>query len=289
MAFRRKKKELEDLGLAEEEIIDFKEFEEFDEKAGKEKGVKPEEIEKTFIFHISNGCPICGSDVKGNDYYRYFCEECNVLFDKKDIIEKEFGKSIRETAIRKTRLSDAEKEELEKKRKELKERIYRTFTKEEKKELAEEAEQRKEEEAEEPEEVEEVEAEVIPPTRPALEALAEEPEEETEEPEEEAHEEAEEPEAEEPEEVEEPETEEPEEVEPEEPETEEPAEKEEYELESPDKVIASKESDKMHKGDCHFVKKIHPKNRIYLNSIEEGEEQGKDLCVCLRRLRAMQR
>lgn len=31
---------------------------------------------------IANGCPICKSDVKGNDNARYFCKACNMLFSK---------------------------------------------------------------------------------------------------------------------------------------------------------------------------------------------------------------
>ncbi|MBW2997118.1 hypothetical protein KY349_02120 [Candidatus Woesearchaeota archaeon] len=259
MIFRKKKdKEMEKLGLKDEEILEFKEFEDIPE----EKEIKSGEFEKNFIFHIDNGCPICASDVKGNDYYRYFCEKCNVLFDKKDIIEAEFGK--RPGHVRKTSLTEDEKEELEKKRKELKDRIYKTFSEEQKKELIEEAEEEKEEEAEPEEEPEEVEAEVIPPPK-LEEAVEAEPEEA--EPEEE------------------PETEE---AEPEET-AEETEKREEYDLEEPEKIIASTESTKMHKGDCHFVKKIHPENRIYLDSIDDGEEKGYEMCVCLRRLKAMQR
>ena len=248
--FKKKKKKEPELGLEEEELLEFSEFEEFEPE---EKGIKPEEFEKNFIFHIARGCPVCGGDVKGNDYYKYFCDNCNVLFDKKDIIDREFGRYIGEAGpVKKTKLTDDERAELEKKRKELKDRVFKTFSEEEKKALVEEEERKEEEEPEE------VEGEIFPP-----------PEEEAEEPEE-----VEEPEAEEePEEVEEPEA----------------PRREEYELESADKIIASKESTKMHAGNCHFVKKIHPENRIYLNSVEEGEEQGYDMCVCLRRLRAMQR
>ena len=262
MIFRKKKdKELEKLGLGEEDILEFREFEDIPE----EKDFKAGEFEKNFIFHIDNGCPICGSDVKGNEYYRYFCSKCNVLFDKKDIIEAEFGK--RPGHVRKTRLSEDEKQELEKKRKELKDRIFKTFTEEQKRELVEEAEEGKEKAEKVPEEgPEEVEAEVIPPRK--LEQAIEGGPEEVDEPGPE----------------DEPEPEE----EPEEPD-EELEKREEYGLEEPDKIIASTESTKMHKGDCHFVKKIHPENRIYLESIEAGEEKGYEMCVCLRRLKAMQR
>jgi hypothetical protein len=248
MVFRKKKKGLglSDLDFDKEEIIDFKEFEEMEEEVKKNKDLEPDELEKNFIFHISNGCPVCGGDVKGNDYYRYFCENCNVLFDKKDIIEKEFGKSITETGpVKKTILTDDEREELDKKRKELKDRIFKTFTEEEKKELVEEAEETKEEpeeevlETQEPKGVEEI-----------VDYM---PEEEGEEPEP---------------------TPEPE---------------PEYELEEEGKIIASSQSTKIHAGNCHFVKRIHPENRIYFDSTEQGEEEGYEMCVCLRRIKALQR
>jgi hypothetical protein len=35
---------------------------------------------------IQYGCPICHSDVKGNEEYLYFCEHCNVLFRKEDLV-----------------------------------------------------------------------------------------------------------------------------------------------------------------------------------------------------------
>ncbi|MBU2561702.1 MAG: hypothetical protein KKD17_05365 [Nanoarchaeota archaeon] len=261
MLRKRKDKELEKLGLDEGEVIDFSEFEDFDEDAVKNKGLKPEDIERNFIFHVEHGCPICGADVKGNDHYRYFCERCNVLFDKKDILEKEFGKSVADAergAVRKTKLTDEERKELDRKRKELKDRIFNEFSEKQKKELVVKAEERAEEEAVESEEKEEEVLETVEPEE--MDEVIEELPEETGD----------------------------EEPVQDEPEPEEEV-KEEYELEDPDKIIASNQSNKMHKGDCHFVRKIHPKNRIYVNSIEDGEEQGYQMCVCLRRLKAMQR
>ena len=35
---------------------------------------------------IEHACPICHSDVKGNDVYMYFCEKCNILFRKDDLV-----------------------------------------------------------------------------------------------------------------------------------------------------------------------------------------------------------
>jgi hypothetical protein len=337
---KKKKDDLKELGIDEEEIIDFHEFQEFEKEFEKEVETRedenPEALVRNFIFIIEKGCPICGSDVKGNEYFKYFCGTCNVLFDKKDVLDKEFGKNLRD-AIRRRRLTPQEKEEMEKRRKELSEKVRKVFSGEVTKEIldeatdedkaadlvqkeeVEEAEEEKEgkEEAEdeqEPEEkeeeIEEVEAEIIPPhdteeepveeeepkgleesleemkkvpheapeTHEEVEETTEETEddEETEELDEEA----------EPEDTEEPDEDEDAE---EDDDTEETEKREEYPLETEDKIIASKESTKLHKGTCHFVKKIHPENRIYLNSIEEGEEEGYELCVCLRRLKAMQR
>ncbi|RME77733.1 hypothetical protein D6774_03485 [Candidatus Woesearchaeota archaeon] len=56
-----------------------------------------------------------------------------------------------------------------------------------------------------------------------------------------------------------------------------------YELEDESVLVASDKSDKMHHGKCHFLKKIHKENRVYLESIDEGKEKGYKLCVCLRR------
>ena len=235
--------------LDEEDILEFDEFNDYEEAlAKKPKEIKPEDLEKNFIFTITRGCPVCGSDIKGNDFYRYFCEKCNLLFDRKDVIENEFGKSVRE-AVRKRVLSSDEKEALARKRKELTGRVFDKFSPKEKEELVEAAETR--------EEPEDVEAEMIPPheeARPSIDetlsyaAAVEEPAE-----------------------------------------AEEENEEKEYELETPDKIIASKESTKMHAGTCHFVKKIHPENRIFLGSAEEGEEKGYEMCVCLRRIKARRR
>jgi len=35
---------------------------------------------------VRNACPICHSDVKGNDEYLYFCEHCNILYRKSDLV-----------------------------------------------------------------------------------------------------------------------------------------------------------------------------------------------------------
>ncbi len=41
-----------------------------------------------------NGCPVCNSKVKGNDKIKYFCRNCNLLFDKNDLNDKKNLKKI---------------------------------------------------------------------------------------------------------------------------------------------------------------------------------------------------
>ncbi len=52
---------------------------------------------------ILNGCPICHSDVKGNETYSYFCQHCSVLFRKEDLIidKKVVEQLLKETIIKK--------------------------------------------------------------------------------------------------------------------------------------------------------------------------------------------
>jgi len=38
------------------------------------------------IETLQNACPICHSDVKGNDIFLYFCKNCNILFRKEDLV-----------------------------------------------------------------------------------------------------------------------------------------------------------------------------------------------------------
>jgi len=35
---------------------------------------------------VKNSCPICHSDVKGNDIYLYFCQKCNILFKREELM-----------------------------------------------------------------------------------------------------------------------------------------------------------------------------------------------------------
>jgi hypothetical protein len=35
---------------------------------------------------VEYGCPICHSDVKGNDVYLYFCQKCSILFKRDDLV-----------------------------------------------------------------------------------------------------------------------------------------------------------------------------------------------------------
>jgi hypothetical protein len=39
----------------------------------------------TKVYEVKSGCPICHGDVKGNDQYRYFCKNCNLLFNRTDL------------------------------------------------------------------------------------------------------------------------------------------------------------------------------------------------------------
>jgi hypothetical protein len=41
---------------------------------------------------LSGACPICFSDVKGNDEYLYFCKMCNLLFRRKHLRKIDEGK-----------------------------------------------------------------------------------------------------------------------------------------------------------------------------------------------------
>ncbi len=293
--------------MEEDDIIDFNELEE-DIKEGKD--VDSKEIERNFIFIIPEGCPICGDEVKGNDHYLYFCKNCNVLFERKDIMDKEFGRK----PLSKIRLSEKQREELQRKREELKEHIHKTFSEKEtpEEETPEEeapkegpaTTQKHEEEPDEEdiqeddvqeEDTEDVETEIVShdgESAPSLDDLAgaisvpavhevEPEEEDTDEKEPAEDDDQQEDDEKDPDDDDADE----EEVSPDE----EVTEREEYDLESSDKIIASNQSTKMHKGDCHFVKKIHPENRIYLDSITHGEDKGYEMCVCLRRLKAMKR
>ncbi|MGV8141527.1 MAG: hypothetical protein ACP5NW_03755 [Candidatus Woesearchaeota archaeon] len=38
------------------------------------------------IETIEKACPICHSDVKGNDAYLYFCKRCNILYKKEELV-----------------------------------------------------------------------------------------------------------------------------------------------------------------------------------------------------------
>lgn len=299
----------------------------------------PEEIAKNLIFEIEGGCPICHKDVRGNDHYKFFCEHCNLLFERKDILEKEFGKNAGEvtTGVRKTQLTADEKKELAEKRKGLKDKIFSAFS-EKKKEAVETEIDAKDEIAEEkdiksnqddvpeqtitqnPEEpiAQHEEAELVDAEEDEIsEDVADEDEtvetsvsqdsqgvdlndvvsalgmssrrvedaefeeDNSEEIEDSADEVVED--SNDTEDIDEDDS-----MFDEDTEESDEDETESYELE-PGKIIASTQSSKLHEGSCHFVKKIHPENRIYYDSIEEGAEKGYELCVCLRRIVAKQR
>ncbi|MEM2121696.1 MAG: Ada metal-binding domain-containing protein [Candidatus Woesearchaeota archaeon] len=44
------------------------------------------------IFVVKNACPLCGSDVYGNDNLKYYCKRCDILFRKESlrILKEEF-------------------------------------------------------------------------------------------------------------------------------------------------------------------------------------------------------
>lgn len=44
------------------------------------------------IFLVEKACPLCGSDVYGNDDLKYYCKRCNILFERKNLrlAKKEF-------------------------------------------------------------------------------------------------------------------------------------------------------------------------------------------------------
>jgi len=48
---------------------------------------------------VEKGCPICHSDVKGNEVYLYFCKKCNILFKKDDLVLDK--KVIEDIAVKK--------------------------------------------------------------------------------------------------------------------------------------------------------------------------------------------
>ena len=37
---------------------------------------------------IRAGCPICKTDVKGNDVYLFFCKKCNILFKREELFSE---------------------------------------------------------------------------------------------------------------------------------------------------------------------------------------------------------
>ena len=38
------------------------------------------------IETVQSACPICHSDVKGNDIFLYYCQQCNILFRREDLV-----------------------------------------------------------------------------------------------------------------------------------------------------------------------------------------------------------
>ncbi|MBI4739857.1 hypothetical protein HY772_10095 [Candidatus Woesearchaeota archaeon] len=205
------------------------------------------------VYLIERGCPICSHDLKGNDELRYFCRNCNILFDHKDIHvpPKEYHepdkvkiKPITRSATQPNMigatpnaaflLPSRDKEEtmpLFPKKKEFSEDFDEQKALREVPEVVEEEKKLKKEselEADAVEaETEPFEDELAAPTG--------------------------------------------------------------FELEGEEKIVASKESTKLHAGNCRFISKIHHNNRQYFASAAEGQVKGYELCVCLRRIRALKR
>jgi len=317
--FRKKKKEFD---FDEERLIDLDEFDELEEEDAKSREMSIEEYEKNFIYQIDNGCPICNGEVRGNDHYRYFCKSCNLLFRKNELRHK--GSRRRaggRLTVRTRRLSDEQKKALQDKKLALMARLDRAFgsTGCEEEAAGQEPDERKapgpgitehrntRETADEPGQADDEPEGKEHKSETEEEKGIENGLEEEGEPLEEGAEEKDSEECKDRpsdldaiagilrpgiQDAEFTEDYDGEEGKDDKLENDEIHEKDiepvgtgpEYELEDEDRIIASKESIKIHKGDCHFVKKIHPENRIYFDSIEEGEDSGYELCVCLRRL-----
>jgi len=66
---------------------------------------------------ITNGCPICHLDVKGNEVYLYFCSHCNILFRKDDLVldKRAVEQLLKENIIKKFE-NDKDKIKIEEKR-----------------------------------------------------------------------------------------------------------------------------------------------------------------------------
>ena len=45
-----------------------------------------EGFESSNLETLKNACPICHSDVKGNDEFLYYCQKCNILYRKVDLV-----------------------------------------------------------------------------------------------------------------------------------------------------------------------------------------------------------
>jgi len=60
-----------------------------------------QDVEK--IETIFNAYTICGLDVKGNEIYLYFCQHCNILFRKDDLVldKKVVEQLLKESIVKK--------------------------------------------------------------------------------------------------------------------------------------------------------------------------------------------
>ncbi|MBI5398234.1 hypothetical protein HZB03_02110 [Candidatus Woesearchaeota archaeon] len=204
------------------------------------------------VYLIEHGCPICSRDLKGNDELRYFCRNCNILFEHKDIYvsPEEYHKPNKVKIESTTQpitidITPGAESNLPSRD----EKTISLFP--EKKPLSEDFDEEKAlrevHNILEEENVEEKELKEEPRFK------AEPAEAETE------------------------------------PLEDDPAATTGFELEGEEKIIASKESTKLHAGNCRFISKIQHDNRIYFASAAEGKLKGYELCVCLRRINALNR
>ncbi len=64
-------------------------------------------------IRFENGCPICGWDVIGNEVYRYYCKNCNLLFRGSELsIKTPLNKTKRPSEVsgKKIKINELKKE-----------------------------------------------------------------------------------------------------------------------------------------------------------------------------------
>ncbi|MCX6709678.1 MAG: hypothetical protein NTV63_01845 [Candidatus Woesearchaeota archaeon] len=55
------------------------------------------------IIVVEKACPVCGSDVKGNEKMRFYCKRCNILFERGELSS---GKERNDEAEEKTKRTE---------------------------------------------------------------------------------------------------------------------------------------------------------------------------------------